>query len=60
MSSGLMEATSEVACFETLASPSVLRYLAGPIVTALALWMQFLMQVKSCWSSSGRTWVGIE
>ena len=50
----------EVACLESLAARSLLRYLAAPIVTAFALWMEFLMKVKSCSSSSGRTSVGIE
>ena len=57
---GLMETTTEVACLESLAVRSLLRNLAEPIVTALALWMEFLMKVKRCSSSSGRTSVGIE
>ena len=57
-SSGLTETTTEVACLDSLAARSLLRYLAEPIVTALALWMEFLMKVKSCSSSSGRTSVG--
>jgi len=59
-SSGLTETTTEVTCLETLAVRSLLRYLAEPTVTALVLWMEFLMKVKSCSSSSGRTWVGIK
>jgi len=59
-SSGLTETTTEVACLDSLAARSLLRYLAAPIVTAFALWMEFLMKVKSCSSSSGRTSVGIE
>jgi len=46
-SSGLTETTTEVACLDSLAVRSLLRYLAEPIVTALALWMEFLMKVKS-------------
>jgi len=59
-SSGLTETTTEVACVESLAARSLLRYLAEPIVTALALWIEFLMKVKSWWLSSRRMWVGIE
>ena len=59
-SSGLTETTTEVACLDSLVVRSLLRYLAEPIVTALALWMEFLMKVKSCSLSSGRTSVGIE
>jgi len=59
-SSGLTETTTEVACLETLEAQSLLRYLAKPIVTALALWMDFLMKVKRCSSSSARMWVGIQ
>ena len=59
-SSGLMERTTEVACVESLVVLSLLRYLAEPIVTGLALWMEFLMKVKSCSSSLGTTSVGIE
>jgi len=59
-SSGLTETTTKVACLESLVVRSLLRYLAEPIVTALALWMEFLMKVKGCSSSSGRTSVGIE
>jgi len=59
-SSGSTETTTEVACLETLVVQSLLRYLAAPIVTALALWMEFLMKVKSCSSWSRRTLVGIE
>jgi len=57
---GLTETTTEVACLDRLVVRSFLGYLAEPIVTALALWMEFLMKVKSCSSSSGRTSVGIE
>jgi len=46
-SSGLTEPTTQVACLDSLALRSLLRYLAEPIVTALALWMEFLMKVKS-------------
>ena len=49
-----------MACLESLEARSLLIYLAAPIVTAFALWMEFLMKVKSCSSSSGRPWVGIE
>jgi len=59
-SSGLTEMTTEVACVESLAARSLLRYLAVPIVTTFALWMEVLMKVKSCSSSSRRTSVGIE
>ena len=59
-SSGLTETTTEVACLDSLAVRSLLRYLAKPIVTALALWMEFLIKLKSCSSSSGRTCVGSE
>ena len=52
--------TTEVACLESLAARSLLRYLAAPIVTAFALWMDFLMDVESCSLLFGRTWVGIE
>jgi len=45
--SGLTETTTEVACLDSLVVRSLLRYLAEPIVTALALWMEFLMKVKS-------------
>jgi len=58
--SGLTETSTEVACLECLAAQSLLRYLAVPIVTAFALWMEFLIKVNSCSSSSGRTSVGIE
>jgi len=44
-SSGLTQTTTEVACLESLAARSLLRYLAEPIVTALALWMEFLMKI---------------
>jgi len=57
---GLTETTTEVSCLENLVVRSLLRYLAEPIVTALAFWMEFLMKVKSCSSSSGRTSVGID
>jgi len=56
---GLTETTTEVACLVGPAVRSLLRYLAEPIVTALALWMEFLMKVESSSSSSGRTWDGI-
>jgi len=59
-SSGLTERTTEVACLDCLADRSLLRYLAEPIVTAMALWMEFLMKVKRCSASSGRMCVGIE
>jgi len=59
-SSGLTETTTEVACLDSLAARSLLRYLAEPILTALALWMEVCMKVKSCSSSSGRMWVGID
>jgi len=59
-SSGLTETNTEVACLECLVVWSLLSYLAESIVTALALWMEFLMKVKSSLSSSGRTSVGIE
>ena len=59
-SSGSTETTTEVACLERLAARSLLRYLAAPIVTAFTLWMEFLMKVNRCSSSSGRTSVGIE
>jgi len=36
-SSGLKETTTEVACLDSLVVRSLLRYLAEPIVTALAL-----------------------
>ena len=52
--------TTEVACLESLAARFLLMYLAEPIMTALALWMEFVMKVKSCSSSSGRMWVAIE
>jgi len=58
--SGLTETTTKVACLDSLAARSMLRYLAAPIVTAFVLWMAFLMKVKSGSSSSGRTSVGIE
>jgi len=58
--SGLTETTTEMACLASLAVRALSRYLAEPIVTALALSMEFLMKVKSCSSSSGRTLVGIE
>jgi len=59
-SSGLTETTTEVGCLGSLAVRSLFRYLTEPLVTALALWMEFLMKVKSCLSRSGRMWVGIE
>jgi len=57
---GLTEITTEVACLESLVVRYLLRYLAEPIVTAVPWWMEFLMKVKSCSSSSGRTLLGIE
>jgi len=60
MSLGLTETTTEVACLESLAARSLIRYLAAPVMTAFALWMELLMKPKSCSSSSGRLWVGIE
>ena len=60
MSSGLSETATKVASLESLVAPSLLRYLAEPIVTAYTLWMKFLIKVKRCSSSSGWTWVGIE
>jgi len=59
-SSGLTETITEVACLESLAVRSLLRYLAEPIVTSLAFWIDFLMQVTSGSSSSGSTMVRIE
>jgi len=59
-SSGLTETTTEVVFLDRLAARSLLRYLAAPIVTALALWMEFLMKVKSWSSSSCRTSVGLQ
>jgi len=44
---GLKETTTEVACLDSLVLRSLFRYLAEPIVTALALWMALLMKVKS-------------
>ena len=44
---GLMETSNEVACLDSLEVRGLLRYLAEPVVTALALWMEFLMKVKS-------------
>ena len=58
--SGLTDTTTEVACLVRLAAWSLLRYLAAPISTSFALWMEFLMKVKRCSSLSGRMWVGIE
>jgi len=58
--SGSTETITEVACLVRLAARSLLRCLAEPIMTAFALWMEFLMKVKSCSSSSGRMCVGIE
>jgi len=59
-SSVLTATTTEAACLARLAFRSLLRYLAETIVTALALWMDSLMEVKSCSSSSRMTSVGIE
>jgi len=59
-SSGLTQTTTKVASLESLAARSLLRYRASPIMTAFAWWMKLLIKVKSCSSSSGRTWVGIE
>jgi len=47
MLSGLTETTTEVACLDSLVVQSLLRYLAEPIVTALALWMEFLKKGNS-------------
>ena len=58
--SGLTETTTEVACLVSLAAQSLLRYLAAPILTSFGLWIDYLMKSKSCSSSSGRMWVGIE
>ena len=59
-SSGLTETTTEVACLEGLVVRSLLRYVAEPIVTALPLWIDFLIKVKTGLSLLGRTCVGIE
>ena len=48
-SSGLMEPTTEVACFVSLTGRLWLRYQAALIVTSLAFSMDFLMKLKG-WS----------
>jgi len=60
MSWRITETTTEVASLESPAARSLLRYLSEPLVTAVALLMEFLIKVKSCSSSSGKMWVGIE
>jgi len=54
-SSGLTKTTTQVACLVSLAAGSLSRYLAAPIVTAFALWVDLLMKGKSYSSLSGRT-----
>jgi len=60
MSSGLTETTTEVGCLVSLTARLWLRYRAAPIVASVALWIAFLMKLKSWSSSCGRMWVGIE
>jgi len=45
--SGLKEPTTEVECSDSLVVRSLLRYLTEPFVSALALWMEFLMKVNN-------------
>lgn len=59
-SSGSTEMTTEVACLNSPELWSLLRYLALDIMTSFELWMDCLRKVRRSFSTTGRTWTGIE